>query len=367
MAAFAVLPVQHRLAQFLQPRHHLAGMAGVHPVVQGRAGVEHLGVRLSSAGVLVGGVARDVIPLLGDVGVAVFLDPRGPSQHAVIAPHIGQGHLADHRAKQLRPLHKSHRGQQAAQAAAHDAQTCRAGDAALDQVFGHRDEIIKAALAMLALGRLVPARAELAAAAQIGQHINPALRQPAAPEDAAVAGLHRNLKAAIAVEQRGRAVLGQLTAWFDDEVGHDRAVLGTRLQLLHPVRAGIKELGQGLQKLALDAAHFAQLQPRRSEKVAAGQQVMVGILTGKRHHIQAAQIPRRQQRFLPLAFLIAPLHQLLARFIHAHTQDRAARRHMALQRAARRGAEQGVELALACGPVGARNGKQRTGHMGLAA
>src|SRR6185437_11172697 len=97
----------------------------------------------------------------------------------VIAAHIEQGHLAYHGAEQLRTSHHAGRHQQAAVAAALDAKLRGAGHAATDERFAYRDEIVKGPLAMLALRRRVPTRAELPAAANMRDHIHAAAFEPA--------------------------------------------------------------------------------------------------------------------------------------------------------------------------------------------
>jgi hypothetical protein len=56
------------------------------------------------------------------VRVAVLGHPRGAGQQLVVALHVQQRHLADHRAEQIGVLHQHVAGQQAAVAAALDAQ-----------------------------------------------------------------------------------------------------------------------------------------------------------------------------------------------------------------------------------------------------
>ena len=76
-----------------------------------------------------------------------------------------------------------------------------AGDAAPDQILGDRDEIVEGALALALQRGLVPFRAELAAAADIGDDIDAALLEPQLAERAGIGRGHRHLKPAIAVEQ----------------------------------------------------------------------------------------------------------------------------------------------------------------------
>ena len=121
-----------------------------------------------------------------------------------IGDHVDQRHLADHRAEQFGPLHHHGGDQQPAIGAAHDAQLFGRGQAALDQVRRHRREIVIGALAVGLERRVMPGRPELAAAADIGHHIDAAMGQPQPPEIGAVAGRQRNLEAAIAIEHGGR-------------------------------------------------------------------------------------------------------------------------------------------------------------------
>ena len=102
------------------------------------------------------------------------------------------------------PLRQHRAHQQPAIRAAHDAEPARAGDAAADQVLGDRDEIVEGALAVALQRGLVPVRAELAAAADIGDDIDAALFQPQLAERAGIGRGHRHLEPAIAVEQRRR-------------------------------------------------------------------------------------------------------------------------------------------------------------------
>jgi hypothetical protein len=68
--------------------------------------------------------------------------------------------------------------QQAAIAAAGTRQPLAPGDAARDQVLGHRREVVMRKLLAFAHAGLVPGGTELAAAADIGDHIHTAARQP---------------------------------------------------------------------------------------------------------------------------------------------------------------------------------------------
>ena len=93
--------------------------------------------------------------------------------------------------------------EQAAVAAAHDAEVLGRRHLALDQVLGHGDEVLVGLVAVLLQRRLVPLRAELAAAADVGDDDTrrPSPATPRRPVPA-VAGRQRDLEAAVAVEQR---------------------------------------------------------------------------------------------------------------------------------------------------------------------
>ena len=83
VAAVGVLIEQHRIAQLLQPRRRLAGVAGVDPVVLGRGVDEDLRIGLARPQVLIGRILLDPGALLRNLGIAVLADPAGPGQQAV--------------------------------------------------------------------------------------------------------------------------------------------------------------------------------------------------------------------------------------------------------------------------------------------
>ena len=62
------------------------------------------------------------VPLVGLVGVAVLGHPARAGEQLVVAPHVEQRHLADHRAEQLGSLREHVAHEQAAVAAALDAE-----------------------------------------------------------------------------------------------------------------------------------------------------------------------------------------------------------------------------------------------------
>ena len=204
MAAFDVLVVQHRVAKLAQPCRHLARVAGVDTVVAGAGAEQHRRHGAVGRDVLIGAVAGDPGPLRRVVGIAVFGHPGRAGQQPVVAPHVQQRHFADHRAEQLRSLYRHRRDQQAAVAATHAAELRRGGDAADHQVLCDGDEIVVAALLVRADGGLVPARAKLSTAAQVGHDQHAAALQPGRAPGGGIRGLQADLEATVAVEH-GRA------------------------------------------------------------------------------------------------------------------------------------------------------------------
>ena len=357
-------------------RGHLARVAGVDAVVAGRRGEQHFGIGRARLDVLVRAVFRDHGPVPGQVGVAVFGHPRGAGEQLVVAPHVEQRHAADDRGEQLGPLHHGRSDQQPAVAAAFDAEALRAGDATRDQVFGDGDEVVVAALLVGLDRRLVPGRAVLAAAAQVRDHEHATVRKPAAPVAGAVTGLHRDLEAAVAVEQRRGAAVGRPrridTARPDHEVGHVGAI-GTGREELIDVHAGRVEVrGLRLQRFARVAAGVREPERVGREEVGVAQQVVFGQRIDDAHRIvQAAGAERARERRGDRALREAvraalPLFEP-ARDVVEHVDDHmAARRRVAGQGARRGRCEQDVEAALA-GKVGGRVGReQRAAREGLA-
>ena len=169
---------------------------------------------------------------LGLVGVAVFGHPRRAGQELVEAQHVEERHLDDHGAEQFGALGQHRAHQQPAVRPAHDAEPARRGDLAPDQILGDGDEIVEGALAVLLQRGLVPFRAELAAAADIGDDIDAARLEPRLAERAGIGRGHRHLEPAIAVEQGRRVAVEGEIARPDDEIRHRRAVVRDRLELL---------------------------------------------------------------------------------------------------------------------------------------
>ncbi len=140
------------------------------------------------------------------------------------------------------------------------------------------DEVLERLDAVLLLRRLVPARPELAAAADVGQDVDAAARQPVRADRGGVARLLRDLEAAVAVEQRRAGAVGPVAGRRDEEVRDLRAVLRHRL-LLDDVHAGRVEEGRHrLELLGRPARH--EVERGRRQEVLVGDVELRGVRGG---------------------------------------------------------------------------------------
>ena len=341
-------------------------MAGVDPVVARRGGQQHARIFLVLEDVVVRRVLADVGPLFRHVRVAVLSHPRGARQHLVIAAHVEQRHLADDGVEQVGTLHQHGARQQAAIAAAHDAQVARTGDFALDQVLRHGDEVVIRALAVFLQRRLVPAGAEFAAAADIGQHIHAALFQPRHARGAAVAWFQRHFEAAIAIQHRGVAAVQLRLLVHDGEVGYLGAVLRRRFELFHLVWRGVVKGRQRLDFRALVAARRAQVQCGRVEEVGHRQEVLVRVDRIERAGGQGAQCRRVDAAALPLAVHVAQFRQAVLDLVQGRQQDGRLRWRDIVQRRGGSGGEQHLQRLPALHEGLEVGGQQRALRIGLA-
>ena len=156
---------------------------------------------------------------------------EAPASSLREAPHVAQRHLRDHGAEQIRPHGERPAHEQAALRSALDAEMPGRRDLARDQVLGHRDEVLERLDAVLLQRRLVPARAELAAAADVGERVHAAALQPGRAARPRVARRLRDLEAAVAAEQGRARAVGLEALRRDHEVRDLRAVLRRRLVL----------------------------------------------------------------------------------------------------------------------------------------
>ncbi len=119
----------------------------------------------------------------GSSGSPYSRHPARAGEQLVVALHVEQRHLADDRAEEVGYAREHVAHQQAAVAAALDAEVLRRGDLALDQVLGDGGEVFVGPVPVLLERGLVPLRAELAAAADVGDHVDAALLQPGRADD----------------------------------------------------------------------------------------------------------------------------------------------------------------------------------------
>ena len=161
------------------------------------------------------------------------------------------------------------------------------GDLRAHEVFGDRDEVVVAALLVFADRGLVPRRAELAAAADVGDHQHAAALVPRQPEAARVPRLHRHLEAAIAVEQRRVVAIVAAALGADDEVRHLRPV-GAGGEALFSRHAVAVEVARAL----LEHLQFVRAGARQHQRVGR-QEVGVGdpVVLGERivRHMRVVQ------------------------------------------------------------------------------
>ena len=197
MAALDVLEVVDGVALVAHLGHHLPGVAGMDPVVPGRGPEEGIGVVGVLLHQVVGGPLLDVGPVLGVVGVAVLRHPARPGQELVVAPHVQEGYCTDHGAEQVRTQGHGAAHEEAALGAAPDTEMLGGGDSPVDEVLGHRDEVLEVPDVVLLDRGLVPGRTELASAPRVGQDEDPAPGQPGDAPDPAVGGGPGDLEAAV--------------------------------------------------------------------------------------------------------------------------------------------------------------------------
>ena len=211
--------------------------------------------------------------------------------------------------------------QQAAVRLAEDRQFLRRGVFALDQVPRRRGKIVEHVLLFCEIAGKMPGLAELAAAADDRDRINPAAVEPSPRARAQKAWPHADAVAAIAVED-GRVVAVEHGALLADDIDrHLGAVLRRRrldrhLHVIEAVGSGISEFGffRRLGRV-IPARHIArpQIAAHRVDQAAV------------RHCRHLADRGRRRQRkeALRLAVVIEDAHPVGAADRVAHHQVRA--------------------------------------------
>ena len=185
----------------------------------------------------------------------------------------------------------------------------RRGDAALDEVLGHRDEVV---VASSGAPRAAAARChvgpELAAAAQVGERPDAALLEPGAARVRAVARATARSRS----RRSRRGCVGLLPSSFapfahHHEVRDARAVLRGRLVLPHLEPLRVEERRQRLHLLALVAAAPGEVERRGLQEARDGEPVVVARVAVEcgdadrraRGHGHVAQAPLRRRRGAP--------------------------------------------------------------------
>ena len=157
-----------------------------------------------------------------------------------------------------------------------------------------RGEILVGLVAVRLQRGLVPARAVLAAAADIGQRVYATLLQPGLADAAGIAGRHRNLETAIAVQQGRCLAIERQRLRADQEVRHLGAILRGREVLLDDRLAAIEEHRVGLQHFRL-LAQVGDRQRGRGQEIGGGQPHRVAVLVVHRTHADGADRRRADE------------------------------------------------------------------------
>ena len=249
-------------------------------VVLGGGEDERLGIGDPLAQILVGRRLLPEGPHRRILDAAIFAFPRGAGGDFRDADHVEQGDVDDDGVPQFGVLGELDPGLQAPVRAAADAEAARAGDLARNEVAADRGEIVIDDLALGPEPGLVPLGAELTAAADVGEGINPALFEPQLARGRGIARGLARVEPAIGIEQ-GRVVAGERhVAAVDEEIGDFGPVARHRLMLFGDEVRGV-ELGA----LAADfvrraALRIGQPQRRRDEEAGHRQQRAVIAAVG---------------------------------------------------------------------------------------
>ena len=176
-----------------------------------------------------------------------------------------------------------------------------AGDTAGDQIFGHRDEVVIAALLVLADGGLVPGRSELSTATDVGHHQHPTAFEPGAAVARRVPRVQRDFKAAVAIQQCRVAPVGLGTSWPDKKVGYAGAIGRGGKTLLRAQSGGVEQGGACFQQFECGQVGGnsgigfgpAEEERIRCQEIGVAEQVALGQRVVQAHRIvQAAHAQR---------------------------------------------------------------------------
>ena len=242
----------------------------------------------------------------------------------------------------------------------------RRSDLAGDQIFRHGDEIVVSTLAIGFSGRIVPLRAEFAAAADIGEDVNPSSFQPGRSDAGAVTRQQGDFKAAIAIEQRGARAVEFQPFPADPEVGNSRAILRCCLVLADGQSVGVEERWQALDLLAVGLAERPVIKAGGSQKVRDGHEIGIGSMPVHAAQSHRAEVGCFNGRASPFAVFTFQHEQLVSDVLqlieHKEILCLSPRRQgFAVGRL-----EQYVKDALPFHISGERSSQKRSGGVGLA-
>ena len=151
---------------------------------------------------MVGRVGPEPAELLRIVGGAVLRNPQPGDQKPVVAQHVQQRNLNQHRAEQLGPLGERRAHEKPAVGASGRRQALGPGVPLADQPLGGADEVVEAVLLVCQDSGLMPALTILSAAPDVGNSDDAAVLQPQ-QQRAGEGRRHADVEPAIAGEIGG--------------------------------------------------------------------------------------------------------------------------------------------------------------------
>ena len=190
----------------------------------------------------------------------------------------------------------------------------------------------------------VPLRAELAAAADIGEDVHAPLLQPGGPDRGIVHRPPRELETAVAGEQRRiAAVEGQVGAG-DLEIGDAGAVLRDGLVLGDGQALRVEERREPLERLGRTAAGGAHRQGRRGQEAGGGEEIVVRVIGVDRMGARIDEIGQARHRLaVPSAIAVRQDLDPAPDVVQLVEEDEVPRRADARQRLPLGRLEQDVE------------------------
>ncbi len=263
------------VAHRLQLGGHLARVAGMHAIVLARGGDQDRRIAVPRLGLVIGRVGLQEGPVLRLVGVAVLGDPAGAGQQLAVAAHVDQRDGAEQGAEPLGVAGQHVGDQDAAVRAALGGDALRTGHAAAHEIGGDGGEIVMRQRLLGEAPGIVPARAELAAAANVGRHAGAAALEPQLADGGAVVGQLRDGEAAVAVQVHRR--ISGLAGRADLHVGNALAVDRDRFVPRDDQPIGIERARRLLEHGGRLAAFDQRHRGRRERVLRVGEQIAVAL------------------------------------------------------------------------------------------